>query len=73
MISTRIDAAALQHFQASLNGVLLDLSDAAYNRARLAWNGCMDCYPAVITRGADASDVIHIVQCARAQFWQRSR
>jgi FAD/FMN-containing dehydrogenase len=67
MIYTRIDAAAFQHFQASLNGVLLDPSDAAYDRARRVWNGRIDRYPAVIARCADASDVIHAVQFAHAQ------
>jgi hypothetical protein len=54
MISTTIDAAALQHFQACLHGVLLGPSDAAYDRARRVWNGRIDRYPAVIVRCADA-------------------
>lgn len=67
MISPTIDTAALQHFQARLHGVLLGPSDAAYDRACRVWNGRIDRYPAVIARCADASDVIHAVQFARAQ------
>ncbi len=58
--------ATLAEFKASLSGELLRPDDAGYHDARKVWNGLIDKYPVLITRCANADDVVQAVHFARS-------
>jgi FAD/FMN-containing dehydrogenase len=47
----------IEAFRAALSGIALTRGDGDYDKARAAWNGEIDRYPAVIARCADAAAV----------------
>ena len=51
---------------AQLHGELLEPGDAAYDDARVVWNGMIDRRPALIARCRNAADVLASVNYARA-------
>ncbi len=51
--------------RAALSGSVLTRGDDGYDRARSAWNGEIERYPAVIARCADAADVAVAIGFAR--------
>src|ERR671914_671353 len=57
--------AAVERFGSRLRGELLRPGDAAYEEARLLWNGLIDKRPALITRCAGVGDVVDSVNFAR--------
>ena len=61
------DARAIESFQASLRGKLVQQGDSDYDQARKVYNAMIDRRPAMIARCADVADVITCVNFARAQ------
>ena len=57
--------AVIEQFGSGLRGELLRPDDAAYEEARLLWNGVIDKRPALIVRCAGVGDVIASVNFAR--------
>ena len=64
-IDAILEEATVQEFAASLRGALLQPGDAAYDEARIVWNGMIDRHPALIARCAGVADVIAAVRFAR--------
>ncbi|HEX3235226.1 MAG TPA: FAD-binding oxidoreductase [Gemmatimonadales bacterium] len=58
---------AIRDFAASLQGALVRPSDPGYESARRIWNARFDRRPGLIVRCADAADVKHAVDFARAE------
>jgi FAD/FMN-containing dehydrogenase len=57
--------AAIQTLRAGFRGTLLQPGDAAYDTARLIWNGMFDKKPAIIASCRGTADVIDAVNFAR--------
>src|SRR5258708_40282885 len=66
MIEHALNPAPLQVLKAQLHGELICPNDCRYDAARKVWNGMIDKYPALIVCCADAADVVHAIQFARA-------
>ncbi len=60
-----LDGAAIEQFQASLRGELIQQGDAGYEEARKLYNGMIDKRPLMIARCANTADVISAVEFAR--------
>ena len=56
---------SLEQLRASLRGVVIQPSDAAYDTARALYNAMIDKHPAVIVQCRDVADVISTVNFAR--------
>ncbi|MGH3753451.1 MAG: FAD-binding oxidoreductase [Pseudonocardiaceae bacterium] len=60
-----IQVTDIEAFRAELSGIALVPGDNGYDRARSAWNGEIDRYPAVIARCESAADVAAAIGFAR--------
>jgi FAD/FMN-containing dehydrogenase len=60
-----LDEDALENFDNSLRGTLLQPEDAGYDAARQVWNGMIDRRPDLIVSCAGVSDVVNSVNLAR--------
>jgi FAD/FMN-containing dehydrogenase len=57
--------AAVDELATGFGGVIVQPGDAAYDEARMVWNGMFDRHPAVIARCSSAADVVAAVNFAR--------
>ncbi len=57
--------AAFDELAPRFTGELIRPDDEDYERARLVWNGMIDCRPALVARCTSASDVVAVVDFAR--------
>src|SRR6476661_7160841 len=64
--SSYLDNEAVTRLQAAVRGDLIRPDDAAYETARMVYNGMIDRRPALIVRPVDAGDVVAAVGFARA-------
>lgn len=64
--SVTLAAADIRDLRAALSGALLLAADDGYDAARRIWNPAFDRHPALIARCANAEDVVHSVNFARA-------
>ena len=67
MAHDTLPSAAVQDLADGLAGTLVQPDDAAYDEARMVWNGMFDRRPALIARCSGAADVIAAVDFAREQ------
>jgi FAD/FMN-containing dehydrogenase len=64
--SITLAAADIKELRAAMTGSLLLGADEGYDAARRIWNPAFDRHPALIARCANAQDVVHAVNFARA-------
>src|SRR5690349_3718657 len=57
--------AAVEELAAGFAGTLIQPDDAAYDEARMVWNGMVDRRPALIARCSSTADVVAAVNFAR--------
>jgi FAD/FMN-containing dehydrogenase len=67
MLNTEILAIAVSELAAVVSGDIVSPADQEWDLARRAWNLAVDQRPALVALPADASDVVAIVDFARAQ------
>jgi FAD/FMN-containing dehydrogenase len=60
-----ITGTTLKQLKQRFDGRLIEPNDAAYDPARLVWNGMIDRRPALIARCGDAQDVVACIRYAR--------
>ncbi len=61
-----IPSAATTNLRAALHGAVVTPGDQDYDAARSIWNAMVDRRPGLIIQAADAADVAHAVNFARA-------